>query len=114
MTYPWSSSGRNPSGRLRYQIKVPTAMAANTKSTSHQTRTRTRIDQAYAPAIGLYTKSNATVNQFRRFDLGLSQVAHWAGLSVMALIALMNAVAAMVRANWRYNCPVIPPRNAVG
>ena len=29
-------------------------------------------------------------------------------------MALMSAVAAMVRANWRYSCPVMPPRNAVG
>ncbi len=41
-------------------------------------------------------------------------MAHWAGLSVSALIALMNAVAAMVSANWRYSWPVMPPRNAVG
>ena len=29
-------------------------------------------------------------------------------------MALMSAVAAIVRANWRKNWPVIPPRNAVG
>jgi len=35
------------------------------------------------------------------FRTGRSHWAHWAGLSVRALIALMNAVAAIVRANWR-------------
>ena len=29
-------------------------------------------------------------------------------------MALISAVAAIVKANWRYNCPVIPPRKALG
>ncbi len=36
------------------------------------------------------------------------------GFRVAALIALMSAVAAMTRANWRYIWPVMPGMNAAG
>ena len=44
---------------------------------------------------------NAWRQANRFFDLPRSQRAHCVGLSVMALIALMNAVAAMTSANCR-------------
>ncbi len=37
-----------------------------------------------------------------------------AGVMVMALTAEIIIDAPMVRANWRKNCPVMPPRNAAG
>lgn len=46
--------------------------------------------------------------------LAFRKTAHCAGLRVRALRALMPVVAAMVRANWRYICPAMPGRKAVG
>ena len=37
-----------------------------------------------------------------------------AGVIVMALIAEMIIDTAIVSANWRKNCPVMPPRKALG
>ena len=42
------------------------------------------------------------------------KVAHCAGFSVIALMALITAVAAMTRANCRNSWPVIPGRKAAG
>ena len=52
---------------------------------------------------------------FRRVWSGWrNQSAHCVGFRVAALRALINAVAAMTSANWRYICPVIPGMNAGG
>ncbi len=52
---------------------------------------------------------------FRRFgSCWRSQSAHCVGFNVMAFTALMMAVTAMTRANWRYICPVMPGMNAGG
>src|ERR1700690_3655438 len=45
---------------------------------------------------------------------GLSSSAHKAGLSVSETKHEITVEAAMVTANWRKNCPVIPDRNAEG
>ena len=43
-----------------------------------------------------------------------SRMAARAGLSVSELKAEITVETAMVTANWRKNCPVMPPRNAHG
>ena len=45
---------------------------------------------------------------------GFNQKAHWTGLRVRALIALITEVAAITSANWRNICPLMPGKNAAG
>ena len=78
--------------------------------------TMNRITRTYRRSNGSYTALNPRKNQFF-FAFGsraLSHNAHCVGFNVNALIALINAVAAITSANCRYICPVIPGMNAGG
>ena len=63
-----------------------------------------RITRTYRRSIGSYTALNPRKNQFflSLGSLGLSHNAHCVGFNVNALIALINAVAAITNANCRY------------
>ena len=68
----------------------------------------------YSEPVAPNTRSNARKAMFFFCFVGRSSNPHNAGLNVMALIVLRTVAAEIVKANWRYIRPDIPPRNAVG
>src|SRR6516162_9056789 len=96
-----------------------------TARTTMLIRSRCPTDQAYAdvPARNAALNSQNSqpsvtsrnqVNGSRGPPRGLSKIAASAGLSVSELNAEITVETAMVTANWRKNCPVMPLMNAHG
>ena len=87
ITYPWSSVGQEPGRRLLIPPRrCTTATPTNTSSTSHHTRSSWRT----RPGVAALDRPVDDVEDPGEHVLlpacGLSHVAHWAGLSVRALI----------------------------
>ena len=72
------------------------------------------ITQVYPFVVLSKNRLNALNKKNRVGCLGFKKRAQSAGLRVRALKPLITVATAMVRANCLYNCPVIPPINAVG